>query len=98
MPLYDDDNYLLSPYRFSGVGQTVAMTGSHKESAALTAKYVVVLSTAVACNIAWGSAPQATTSTTAIPAGVWVALNVGIGNTVSGLAASGSLLINELTT
>jgi hypothetical protein len=97
MPLLDDNNFQLSPFKFTGLGQIVTMTGATVQSAAVTSTYVVVLSTAVFCSLAIGSAPTATTAGITIPANKWVALKVGIGNKVAGLAASGSLFINELS-
>ena len=95
--LLDDNNQpLIGAYELSGVGQAVTMTGAHQESAVMTAKHVVVFSTAVFCYIAIGLAPVATTSSIAIPPNVWVPLYVGVGNKISGLGASGILIIDEL--
>lgn len=96
MLLDKNNNPLLGAFDFSGVGAAVAMNASHQESGALTADHVVVFSTAVYCFLAMGAAPVATTSGIAIPPNVWVPLYVGVGNKISALGASGSLLINEL--
>ena len=95
--LLDSNNQpLLGAYDFSGVGSAVAMNASHQESGALTANHVVIFSAAVYCFIAMGSAPVATTASIAIPPNVWVPLAPGVGNKISALGASGSLLINEI--
>ena len=96
MLLDKNNNPLLGAFGFSGVGSAVSLTGAHQESGALTADHILVFSTAVYCFIAMGSAPIATTASIAIPPNVWVPLYVGVGNKISGLGASGSLLINEL--